>query len=325
MVGQAFDVLAEPIGIAPLDRLHDLAVEAAAPVLEQAPVGDVVCEGMLEGVLDVREDSRLVQELGGLEPPDRGAELGLVPLGNRVEQPERDVLPDDRRRLENGPVRRRQPVDARGQHRLHRRRHLDRRQGSRQPVGAALPDQRPGLDERPDALLQEERIALCSLDQHALERIESDVGPDQRAEELSGVIVRQGIEPELRVVGAAAPLVRILRPVVHEEQHPGRRQALDQRVEQRLGLGIDPVEIFEDHEQRLHLALSQQESLQRVQGLPATLGRIKRRPRGVVGRHVEQRQERRQAALQRAVQSQELPGQLLLHRARAVPVFDTGR
>ena len=37
--------------------------------------------------------------------------------------------------------------------------------GSGQPVGAALADQRPGLDQRPDALLQEERVALGPLDQ----------------------------------------------------------------------------------------------------------------------------------------------------------------
>ena len=82
------------------------------------------------------------------------------------------------------------------------------------------------------------------------------------------------------------------------------------------------MEILEDHEQGLHLALPQQEPLHRVQGLPAALGRIERRPRGIVGGHVEQRQERRQAALQRAVQGQELPGHLLPHRAWAVPVLD---
>ena len=117
-------------------------------------------------------------------------------------------------------------------------------------------------------------------------------------------------------------MVLILRPVVHEEQQPGRRQALDQPVEQRLGLGVDPVEVLEDDQQRLHLALPQQEPLHRVQGAPATLRRIERLPLRVVGRHVEQGQERRQTAFQRAVQRQELPRQLLAHRARAVAVLD---
>ena len=37
--------------------------------------------------------------------------------------------------------------------------------GLRQPVGAALADQRPGLHQRPHALLQEERVALGPRDQ----------------------------------------------------------------------------------------------------------------------------------------------------------------
>ena len=186
-----------------------------------------------------------------------------------------------------------------------------RRQRPRQPVGAALAGERPGLDERPHALLQEERVALRPRDQHALERLEAGVGPEQRAEELLGALRRQGVQPELRVVGPAAPGVLVLRPVVHEQQQPGGRQALDEPIEQRLGLGVDPVEVLEDDQQRLHLALPQQEPLHGVQGAPAALGRIERRPLRVVGRHVEQRQERRQAAFQRAVQRQELPRHLL--------------
>ena len=51
-------------------------------------------------------------------------------------------------------------------------------------------------------------------------------------------------------------------------------------------------------------------------------GRIERLPLRVLGRHVEQRQERRQTAFLRAVQRHELPRQLLAHRARAVAVLD---
>ena len=154
-------------------------------------------------------------------------------------------------------------------------------------------------------------------DQHALERLEAGVGPEQRAEELLGGLRREGVQPELRVVGPAAPGVLILRPVVHEQQQPGGRQALDEPIEQRLGLGVDPVEVLEDDQQRLHLALPQQEPLHGVEGAPAALGRIEGRPLRVIGRHVEQRQERRQAVLQRPVQRQELARHLLAHRARA--------
>ena len=121
-------------------------------------------------------------------------------------------------------------------------------------------------------------------------------GPEQRAEELFGALRRQGVQPELRVIRAAAPGVLIFRPVVHEQQQPGGRQTLDQPIEQRLGLGVDPVQVFEDDQQRLHLALPQQEPLHRLQGAPAALRRIEGLPLRVLGRHVEQRQKRRQTA-----------------------------
>ena len=100
VVGQPFDVLGQPVGIEPLDGLHDLAMEGAPPVLEQTAIGHVVGQGMLEGVLKVREDAGLVQELRALQPPDRGVQLVRGGLGNRLEQHERHVLPDHRRRLE---------------------------------------------------------------------------------------------------------------------------------------------------------------------------------------------------------------------------------
>ena len=40
----------------------------------------------------------------------------------------------------------------------------------------------------------------------------------------------------------------VLRAIVHEEEEARGRQALDQTIEQRLGLGVDPVEVFEDEE-----------------------------------------------------------------------------
>jgi hypothetical protein len=42
-----------------------------------------------------------------------------------------------------------------------------------------------------------------------------------------------------------------LRAVVDEEQDAGGWQALDQTVEEGLRLGIDPVEVFKDQQQRV--------------------------------------------------------------------------
>ena len=140
-------------------------------------------------------------------------------------------------------------------------------------------------------------IALGPLDQELLER--------RRARHRRRAARRAarrrsraaaGSSRSWRVVGLAAPGVLVLGAVVDEEQQPRRRQAVDQAVEQRLGLGVDPVEVLEDHEQRLDLALAQQQALDGVERPLAALGRVEGLPRGVLDGHVEQRQERRAAS-----------------------------
>ena len=191
------------------------------------------------------------------------------------------------------------------------------RQRPGQTIGAALPGERPGLDQRPDALLEEERVALGPLDQQSLERAPAPASSPRSALRSSPALSGGSASSRSwRVVGLAAPAVLVLGPVVHQQQDPGRRQALDQAVEQRLRLGIDPVQVLEDHEQRLLLALPEQEPLDGVEGALPALGRIERLPGGVLDGHVEQGQQGRQGRLQRPIQRQELAGHLLADLAR---------
>ena len=48
----------------------------------------------------------------------------------------------------------------------------------------------------------------------------------------------------------------VLGAVVNEQEQAGGRQALDQAVEDRLGPGVDPVQVLDDQEQRLRTWLS---------------------------------------------------------------------
>ena len=64
-----------------------------------------------------------------------------------------------------------------------------------------------------------------------------------------------------------------------------RGQALDEAIEQGLGLAVDPVQILEDHHQRLHLALAQEQALDDVERLLAPLKWIE----GVPGRFLHRR------------------------------------
>jgi hypothetical protein len=68
-----------------------------------------------------------------------------------------------------------QPVNARGQHRLHRGRHLQAVEGFAETIGARLSDQHASRRQRAHALLQKEGIPLSASDEQAGEGHEAGV------------------------------------------------------------------------------------------------------------------------------------------------------
>ena len=85
-------------------------------------------------------------------------------------------------------VSRGEPVDAGRQDRLNRGRDLDRLDLLRQSVLSSLPRQRLRLHQRPDRLLQEERVA--SFDQELLERRQRWIVAEERVQQLHGAFGR---------------------------------------------------------------------------------------------------------------------------------------
>ena len=147
-------------------------------------------------------------------------------------------------------------------------------------------------------------------------------GAEQRRQQFRRALGGQGVEPELGVGRLAPPAVLVLGAVVHQEQEAGGAKALHEAVEQGLGLAVDPVQVLEDHQQRLHLALPQQQALDRVERALAALRRVQVLPGRVLDRHVEQREQRGQQGLERAVQAQHAPQHLGAHLPVVVPVAD---
>jgi hypothetical protein len=101
---------------------------SAPPLLEQRLVGHLLGKGVLEGVLVLGEEARLVQELGSLQMGEAQAEQLLRPLGNSLQERQGHLVADDSGGLEERFLLRRQPVDTCRQHRLHRSRHLNARE-----------------------------------------------------------------------------------------------------------------------------------------------------------------------------------------------------
>ena len=301
-MSQPVHLLGEPPGPQLLDDRHQARVEPAALAVQQRAVGDLVGEGVLERVLEVGEEARLVQELGGLQVGQRPAQRFLRDVLERLEEGEGHVLADDRGRLEQALLAVGQAIEARGENGLHRRRHLDARWRPRRAVLPPLALERAGLDQRPRALLQEEGVAVRALDQEALEGSQPGLDAEQRAEQLVRALARERVEDQTCVVALAAPAVLVLRPEVGQQDDPRARHALDEAVEQRLRLAVHPLEILEDQEQRLALALAQQERPDRVERTLAAQRGIEPLPPRVVGRDVEQGQQSGEVRLERRVE-----------------------
>jgi hypothetical protein len=68
MVSEPLDVLGEPVAMQHLDGVHQAGVECPTPLLQQAAVGHFVGQRVLERVLQLRKQCRLIEELGRLEP-----------------------------------------------------------------------------------------------------------------------------------------------------------------------------------------------------------------------------------------------------------------
>ena len=143
---------------------------------------------MLESVLEIGKELCLVEELGGLKLGQACAQLVLGKLGDSLQECERHILADDCGRLQQSLVLGRQPVDARRQDRLSGRRDLQIVRRLRQAIGAALAGQRFGLYQRPDALLEEEGVAVGARDQQVLERLKAGVVPEQGIKQLFGAL-----------------------------------------------------------------------------------------------------------------------------------------
>ena len=96
----------------------------------------------------------------------------------------------------------------------------------------------------------------------------------------------------------------VLGPVRQDEKHWHRGRALGKAIQERARFAIDPMQIFEDHQDRLNLRLTQEEAPDRIERALTTLRGAEVLPPRIVDRYVEQGEECRKRGLQCAVQRQ---------------------
>ena len=142
----------------------------------------------------------------------------------------------------------------------------------------------------------------------------------QRREHFLGALLAERVETKLGVIGLAIPLMRILGTVVHQQQNLRGPDRIGEQVQQLLGLLVDPVEVFEDHHQRLIETLAQDDAFDRFQRAPLSDLPVHLRQRIVALDDAKQTEQVRQWCLRAPIEREYASGDLLAPRSFIVLV-----
>ena len=276
----------------PLDLLDDSSVDGVPAISQKTAVGHLLRQRVLERVLRLRKEARLVEKFRGLQVRELSAEIRLVPVGDGVKQVERDVLSDDSRRLQQLLLHEREPIDPRGQDCLNRGRHLNRIDGLDETIRPTLTHQGLGLHKSPHALFKKERVTLRPLDEELPQRGQLGAGAQKRPQEILGPFAWQRIDAQLRVVAPVSPGVLVLGAIGNEEQETSGEKRVNEAIQPRLGLRVDPVQVLENEQQRLDLTLAKDQAPGDVERVLPALTRVQSVPLRALDRHTEQGRER---------------------------------
>src|SRR5712675_1315420 len=157
MVSESLDMVFEVACKLRLDSCSGPRMDQFAPLDQHRAVRDLLRERVLEGVLDLSYRRLLVDELRKLQRGEWRRELIVGLARHRAYQAEPELLANHRDRLQEVLLGRRQPIDARGQHRLHGRGYLDRIEGPHDSR-RSVPYQRTIFDQPLHDLFHEERV-----------------------------------------------------------------------------------------------------------------------------------------------------------------------
>jgi len=224
--------------------------------------------------------------------------------------------------LKQSLLRRRQAIDASGEHGVNSGGDCDGAERVGQMVGTPSPIECMSLGKGADALLHKQRIAARLLHQQPLQGIEPGIGPEQRLQEFIRPFGDQRIDAELSVAALAGPVMAVLGAVVDEQDDSRRRQALDKAVEKGLSLGVDPVQVLGNDQERLELALADLHALDGFERALSPVTRVERRKGAVCGQSVEQSQDGRNGVCYHPAAVQHFCRDFLPRRLSIVTVAD---
>jgi len=250
VVGQQRGVLV--LGAAaPLEPLGEAGVEPGAARLRKTLVGDLAGQRVLDRVLAFAGHRRAVP------PPDEVAllehgEVGRRPLDEVVDGPGPEDTADHGGSLQRSLLGGRQQVDARGEHRLDRVRHVKALGQPRVRPAAVEALEHAAVDQRGDQLLDEEGVALGALDDDAPQG-RGQLRTEQLVEEVRHLVRRQRFErEERRVVPSSAPSGPSLEQLRASGREDEQRSidAADERLDQVAKIVLGPVQVLDQQHAR---------------------------------------------------------------------------
>lgn len=177
VLGQRLGVAREPPGVETFHGAERRRMELPPSIVKQTGVGDLVRQRVLERVLDLGEQARLVEEFRSGEPGQRVPQDRPGDVADLLEHGERDAFAHDGGGLQHPLVVRAETIDARGEDGVHRPRHVAPRGLPPALVGAADTYEHAVLHEVLHHLLDEEWIALRPGEDALLHAVTLSCGP----------------------------------------------------------------------------------------------------------------------------------------------------
>ena len=217
MVREPFDFLTQPLGIESFDRLYNPSMMNTTLIVQEACVRDLVRQRVPKRVFDIGEETRLIEELRRLQLGESPPEIVVWQIADCRQQGDPHVLADGGRALEQTLFRGRQSIDASGDDHVDGGRDLNDGRIRHQLVPPGAAGQGPGLDQRPHALLQEERIPVGALDEDLFERLKRGIMAEPHIQQLPGDLRREWVNPQLRVITLPRPPVLMFGAVGNDE------------------------------------------------------------------------------------------------------------
>ena len=175
------------------------------------------------------------------------ARLIRLEISDSLQQPRRELAPDDGGRLD-GPLRLfGEAVEPRHDHSLNRVGHVDLVHRACELVPSVRRAQSAGLEERPRHLLDVERVPF-RLGEDELLEVRGHAGAEQSGRHGRCILLGEAFEVDVREVGAQSEGLVPARPM-REHEHDGLAGHVIDEIRQELRRGVvDPVEVLDEQD-----------------------------------------------------------------------------